>query len=276
MALYVHEQWDFGNSNWSTQEKFHNLVEDSFSAADSVWFGSNATRRHWESSGFPMNALTIPTTRNIDFRLQNGNHLLKFEARKFFAIEENIKVFLSIATFEKRKRIEDAIYAFKTLNRPDTQLFLVGSIDGMYSQYIKDLAADDPRIRIFPIQANLINFYQAADFFVFTSGEETMPLVLQEASLFGLPRIVSKYNGFEELISSDEEAFLFQTGEIEELITHMNHALSDSELARKVGLIGLEKQLVRQVENANLLLKTVANVSQISITLTPAIWRLCD
>ena len=276
VALYVHEQWDFGNSNWSTMEKLHSLVEDSLSSADSVWFGSDATRKHWEGSKFPMNALTIPTIRKKDAQLQNTGPDSKLEVRKKFAIQEGAKIFLLIATFEKRKRIEDVVKAFKQLDEINTQLFLVGSLDGVYSKYIENLVFDDSRIRIFPTQTNLDDFYRAADFFVFASEEETMPLVLQEAAYFGLPRIVSMYNGFDELISSNGEAFLYQTGNIEELLGHMKVVLNNPKLAQKIALLGLEKQVERQVKISNLIFKSMLHSNRSSITLTPASWLKYD
>ena len=271
-SLYVHEQWSFDSSNGVNGGKFQNLVKESLSAANSVWFGSEATRSHWESTGLPINSLTIPTIRKNDLRFRGVSKELKTESREKFGIYDSSLIFLSIATFEKRKRIEDIVLAFNELDHPETHLFLVGANDGVHSKYIKKLAGQNPKIRIFSIQQSLEDFYLASDCFVFASSEETMPLVLQEASYFGLPRIISKYLGYSELVKSDRDALLYDVGDVKRLSEQMKKVVNNPALTAEIAENGFVQQTQLYQNNTNSLMRHLVVTSQNSITLVPKYW----
>ena len=120
-----------------------------------------------------------------------------------------------IASFEKRKRIEDAIQGFIEANLPNAYLLLVGSLGNSdeYSKAVVELAKKHPQICIFNVTSELDKFYSVADIFLFTSEKETYPLVLQESSYYLLPRVVAKFPGYEECVNVNS-AVLFEIGDI--------------------------------------------------------------
>ena len=67
-----------------------------------------------------------------------------------------------------------------------------------------------------------------------------MPLVLQEAALWEIPRIISKYPGYQELIPSPELALLFEPKDVNGLVLQMVKFLNNefhSELLVKKALL---------------------------------------
>jgi glycosyltransferase involved in cell wall biosynthesis len=77
-----------------------------------------------------------------------------------------------------------------------------------------------------------------ADALVFASAEETYPLVLQEAAHLGLPRIVSRFPGWEESVSSSA-ALLFDVGDVASLSECMRTAIEDECVRDRVAREGL-------------------------------------
>ena len=218
------------------------MIKESLEASNLVLFGSQKTKEHWEKSHFAINGYTIPTYRSIEVPSAVDSRLLRDTARAKLNLDSNVKVFLCIATFEPRKRVKDIVLAFQRLTDLNTHLILVGSIQSLTHTEILKLIKPEDRITIFNSTKDLSDFYAAADCFVFASEEETMPLVLQEAALHNLPRIVSTYPGSQELIPSSEFAFLFPPRDVTQLTAMMNEYLELPNIASEKALLSFQLQ----------------------------------
>jgi glycosyltransferase involved in cell wall biosynthesis len=224
--LYVHEAWRFEGPYWTTKYPFALRVKESLEAAQLVFFGSKATQRHWLSSGFGINSQVAPSYRDIEVPPHEIRQRMRLDYRSGSGIREGETVFLAVATFESRKRIEDIVAAFKLLKNDGVFLWLVGASESPSDDSTRELIGLDSRIRVIPATGELDPYYAAADCFIFASIEETMPLVLQEAATWEIPRIVSRYSGYNELIPNDDYALLFTPMNIQELLALMNSFLS--------------------------------------------------
>ncbi len=210
VALYVHEAWKFELPNWSTADTFKSRVRDALQAASVVWFGSEATRSHWESSGFAINAMTIPSYRDVSVPISNKRNQLRQDMRDELGFTGDQRILLSVATFEPRKRIEDIIKAYLQHDDVRLGLILIGGTPGFLNHELRELVKGRDDIKILGPQKDLDAYYASADCLILASEEETMPLVLQEAALWEIPRIVAMFSGYQELVPSQAHGFLFK------------------------------------------------------------------
>ncbi len=270
--LYVHESWNFDGSGWTTEDHFQLRVAEALEAAHLTLFGSYATQSHWQSSGFAINSLDIPTYRRIQVPEAEVLELKRRKVRTKFNIKERDKVFLSIATFEPRKRIKDLVTSFKMLDNLDTHLILVGAINSPHVDEINEMLSNCSRITIVKSTKDLVDFYAAADCFVFASEEETMPLVLQEAAQFKLPRIVSKYQGVSELIPSDDFAFLFSPRDVEKLAKQMEVFLSSPEIAKEMALRSFDHQNSLLGTGEMAIVEAIRSIFEFRVSVYPSEW----
>jgi glycosyltransferase involved in cell wall biosynthesis len=227
--LYVHESWRFKLDYSYRKDDFLWRVMETLEAANLVIFGSQSARLLWEETGISMNSITIPSYREIDIPNESEILYLKNTLREKMNFSVSDKVFLSVATFESRKRITDIVKAFRALERDDIKLILVGSNEVHNPSEVTNLIGGD--FRIFQIEPtkNLDQYYALANCLIFASIEETLPLVLQEAALWKIPRIVSKYPGYQDLIPNEEFALLFTPGNVTELRQRIQDYLDKSE-----------------------------------------------
>jgi glycosyltransferase involved in cell wall biosynthesis len=270
--LYVHESWNFDGPNWTTRDIFALRVKDALEASNLTIFGSTATQTHWHSSGFAINSLAIPSYRKISRHKSRIIENSRSKSRAKLGISTNIKVFLSVATFEPRKRIQDIVTAFNSLSDLNTHLILVGANHFSPNVEITNLILDHSRVTVVKSTEDLLNYYAAADCFVFASDQETMPLVLQEAALYKIPRIVSKYSGYRELIPSEEFAFLFPPRDIPELTQQMNKFLCSPEVALEMATRAhaLQNSFLERGDSA--LMLAIKSVLEIRTSVFPSEW----
>lgn len=270
--LYVHEAWKFEGPDWTTEDPFALRVKESLEAAQLVFFGSKATQRHWLSSGFGINSQVAPSYRDIEVPPHQIRQQLRRDYRRTSGIREDETVFLSVATFEPRKRIEDIVAAFKLLKNDSVHLLLVGASENPSDDSISDLIGLDSRIRVIPATGELDPYYAAADCFIFASIEETMPLVLQEAATWGIPRIVSRYSGYEELIPNDEYALLFTPMNIQELFGKMNSFLSGEFEWKSMTRKAMDLQSKFVTDCYDILISGINSVSSSWTSVVPKSW----
>lgn len=85
------------------------------------------------------------------------------------------------------------------------------------------------------MDTELYDLYKSSDFLVLPSYDENLPVVILEAGVFGLPVIVSPVGAIPELIHKDENGFLVQPGNLNEIKQAMIAMVSSVDLQRKFG-----------------------------------------
>ena len=270
--VYVHEAWNYNDSDF-TYSPILSMLKEFMEASNLVIFGSINTKLHWEKSKFAINCVTIPTYRSIKVPSLEDYRSIRDNARANLNIDSNVKVFLSISTFEPRKRVQDIVLAFKLLTDLNTHLILVGSTPSLTQVNILSLITANDRITVFNSTKELSDFYAAADCFVFASEEETMPLVLQEAALHNLPRIASTYPGSSELIPSSEFAYLFPPRDVIQLAARMNEYLESPNLAREKALHSHQLQSNLSNTGVSEVLRAMTLISDFRASVIPLEWQ---
>jgi len=270
--LYVHESWDFSGRDFNTQGTFQARVKESLEASNFVLFGSQATYDHWRSSNCAINGVVIPTFRSLEISKKSEQDRMRNKLRSKLKINLDSTVFLSVATFEPRKRIADIVVAFCELKVSNAYLILVGANPLQPDYKLQRMVKNCSNIFIVNSTKNLEEYYAAADCLVFASEEETMPLVLQEAAHWKIPRICSRYRGYDELIPSQDFAFLFDVGDIKALTQEMKNVISDHLTSNEKAQKAFDLQSQQNLSSFDLLKSTINRLESFRSSVHPLSW----
>lgn len=99
---------------------------------------------------------------------------------------DGIKTIITVGTFYHVKNQELLVRAFAALNRPDTQLVIVG--DGELRKHLETLAEElgvENRVKITGFVSNPFKYVSKSDVFVLSSNNEGLPNVIIEALATG-------------------------------------------------------------------------------------------
>jgi glycosyltransferase involved in cell wall biosynthesis len=216
VCLFVHESFGFSSSKFLSNDyevMFYNALQN----AGLVVFGSEYSKASFSRPGLTPNSLVLNSIKTIDPQSSEIDLGVRNSKRTELGISEKAWVFLSMATFESRKRIHDIVSAFKLMQMPEACLILVGQVaDSEYSDLIVKQAEESGNIFVFPVTQNPSKFYSISDTLVMASEAETYPLVLQEAIHWNLSRIVARFPGY-EASCNEENSYLFNVGDIQHL-----------------------------------------------------------
>ena len=245
--LFIHEVHKFSGPGNSPKGRIERQRAIALNLANIAVYGSTKSRESVLNESLRDNPRILNSIRTFDDAPPKFSIAEVSQIKEKLGIQPTDRIILSIGSFENRKRILDVVDGFHGSGLTDLTLILVGSLGSKdrYSQEVLKYVRDSPEIRIFDSTPNLTEFYAIADAFVLASEKETFPLVLQEAAYFRIPRICSKFPGYEESVSSND-CYLFDVGkisQISELIVGIfNGTLNSSEIAQE----GFSKLLERQ------------------------------
>jgi len=148
---------------------------------------------------------------------------------------------LYVGVLEKRKKLENLILAFKGLQKTmgNVALLLVG--DGPHRQFLQDLSNKEKIKDIYFLgkvdYSNIPLYYALSDVFVLPSQGG---IAVAEAMACGRPVIITEecnaLRSIPNLMKNGENGFILREDDIVSLTKHMAKILSDSALAREMGL----------------------------------------
>lgn len=215
-CLFVHESFGFVSVDYLANE-YEMMFLDALEKANLVVFGSEYSKVSFHHKEIRSNGVVLNSLRMNDFKAEEWSIEIRNTRREELGIDPEGTVFLSMATFEPRKRIDDILKAFQNTKASNARLILVGYVDGdQYSNRIRTQAGGKSEVLVFPVTKDPSYFYSISDVLILASESETYPLVLQEAIHWDLLRIVSKFPGYSS--SCDERsALMFEVGNIESL-----------------------------------------------------------
>jgi glycosyltransferase involved in cell wall biosynthesis len=136
-----------------------------------------------------------------------------------------------------RKGTHYLLRAFKELDLPNSELWLVGEIESDLIPFIKMYKNDN--VKFYPSQQknDLNNFYNMCDVFVICSIQEGMAMVQLQAMACGLPLICTTNTGGQDLIGLDEKAgYVLEIRNINQLKSKIELLYADKELRISMGL----------------------------------------
>jgi glycosyltransferase involved in cell wall biosynthesis len=91
-----------------------------------------------------------------------------------------------------------------------SELWVVGRGDEERFRRIAERQGVADRVRFFGFRTDVEQFYRAADVFVLPTLYEAHPLVPQEAAAAGLPVVITRVNGVDELVGNHEAGLLVE------------------------------------------------------------------
>jgi len=146
--------------------------------------------------------------------------LTKQKARRNLKLETGHRIGVCVGTVCSRKRQQDIVAIVRQLSdevADKLTLIIVGDRIGEYSdelhQHVRALGSRARCIQIVPETPEPFSYFIAADFFLFCSGMESYPRVLQEALFFDLPVITTRVFGNREIVSENKNALCFEPGD---------------------------------------------------------------
>ncbi len=225
VCLFVHESFGFSSSN-SLSNDYEVMFYDALQNANLVVFGSEYSKTAFNRPGSTLNPLILNSIKTIDPKFSEIKLEVRNLRRRELGISETAHVFLSMATFESRKRLHDIVSAFKLIQLPEACLILVGQVaDSEYSDLVVQQTEESKEIFVFPVTQNPSFFYSISNTLIMASEAETYPLVLQEAIHWNLSRLVARFPGY-EASCNEENSHLFDVGDIEHLEALMKSCAS--------------------------------------------------
>ena len=140
-------------------------------------------------------------------------------------------VILSVGELNKNKNHQVILKALSKLDNPKISYTLCGR--GDLEDELKDLAVQlgvDRQIQFLGFREDIRDIYAASDLFVFPSYREGLPVSLMEAIASGLPVIVSKIRGNEDLVEVGKGGFLFNPDSEDELVEAISKLYENPQL----------------------------------------------
>ena len=137
----------------------------------------------------------------------------KVDARKRLKIDLDTKLIVSVGYFVKKKGHSYLIKSIKSIKQafPNIQCYIIGG-GQLKKQYLKQIAdlklSNDVFLIENLVQKELVNWYQAADIFIFPSLDEPFGIALIEAMACGLPSIATMTQGPSRIISPSNDGMI--------------------------------------------------------------------
>jgi glycosyltransferase involved in cell wall biosynthesis len=187
---------------------------------------------------------TIPNGIN----LEDFNTLYtKIEAREKLGLYLDDKIILFVGALTERKGPQVLLKAMPIILRdlPDSRLILVGSSTN-YLKSLEKLAHDlgiESNIEFtgFVDDATKVMYYKSADVFVLPSFSEAFPIVILEASVCGLPLVVSNLEAFKTIVRDGHNGVFTKTGDEKDLAEKIVHLLKNEDVRNVMGENAREK-----------------------------------
>ena len=151
--------------------------------------------------------------------------------RNKYKIPKGGRIIISVGRLARIKNFDYLIKSFKNISKNIKNLFLVIIGSGPEKEYLENLTEGDKKIKLLGRINNLevIQWYNASDFFVLTSSGDTGPIVLLEALRAGLPIISTKVGYALDFIENGENGYFINKRDEQDLTKKLNKILNLSE-----------------------------------------------
>lgn len=147
-------------------------------------------------------------------------------------------VVLTIGQLIYRKGIDILLEAFKTFDKNDVSLIIIGRgpLKEKFLKYIHENNMKNVLLMDFMNYFELGKYYQISDIFVFPTRYDIWGLVLNEAITFGLPVISSNVAGASySLIKEAQNGYIFKSGDKQDLKNKLESLIYDEALRKEFG-----------------------------------------
>ena len=174
----------------------------------------------------------IDTKRFSSLKLSDEQ---KSELRKEIGVPENAKLLLSVGELNENKNQKATLEALSLLDEENIYYVVAGT--GNKEDYLKNLAKElglEERFYLLGHRDDVPQLYNVADCFAHPSFREGLPVSVMEAMASGLPCVVSKIRGNEDLVEDGVNGFLCNPFNSNEFANAIGKLMNDIELHKKM------------------------------------------
>ena len=211
--------------------EYQRRVDRECAEADLILVGSSFAKQSFVAEGYdPSKVVSIPF----------GVDTERFSPSLTSVCRDRFHV-LFVGHIGQRKGVSYLLQAYESFRKPDTELHLVGTfVPGAAQAYdrFKGLFRHTPHVP----QAQLADFYRAADVFVLPSLTEGMPLVVLEAMATGVP-VIATPNGASDLIEDGIDGFIVPVRDPQVIADRLKILYQDPGLRASMGRKARDKAL---------------------------------
>ncbi|TVR15885.1 MAG: glycosyltransferase family 1 protein [Balneolaceae bacterium] len=168
-----------------------------------------------------------PQRRSDEWRKKHG-----------FEPDDIVITFISRLVWEKNLKLFADVVNKITKKREYARALIVG--DGPAMSEMKELMPDTV-FTGFLGGTDLATAYASSDIFFFPSDTETFGNVTLEAMASGLPAVVADATGSRSLVEDGKNGFVIPVESTDKFYTFIDKLVTDSELRKRMGQVGLEK-----------------------------------
>jgi len=230
------------NSSFA-RKLYYTFVRLTIKFSDSCVAYSSLSKEFLEYLGAKSVAVFVaPRAIDTDFFIEKANEFERILSLKRKLGVENKKVVLYAGALERRKRISDLLQAFAEIQRRRSEVALLIVGDGNAKNELLESCRNEKIKSVFFLgrvkKEEMPYYYSVCDVLVLPSQGG---VVLNEAMACGKPIIASISDGRHiDLVRDGKCGFIFKEGDIVSLSNIIDNVLSDSELARNMGIKALE------------------------------------
>lgn len=159
------------------------------------------------------------------------------EVLRRLGLPEDRPIILHVNRLSEEKRIDVLLEAVAKMTMPaHIALASSGPAEALLRAHVERLQIQD-RVSFlgFVRDADLVPLRRSSYCFVIPSEADLQSLAMMEAMACGLPVIAANSYALPELVHHNQNGFLFQPGDSDELARHMDCLLSDQELHTRMG-----------------------------------------
>lgn len=168
--------------------------------------------------------------------------------RKELGIYDDKIILLSVGELSKRKNHEVVIRALAKMENKNLHYIICGK--GKLLNKLRTLSKElqvDNQISFLGFRKDIIEIIKISDVFIFPSLQEGLPVALMEAMAAGLPCIVNNIRGNSDLITNNENGYIFDIFDEAKFIDYLMKIFTDE--AKKIDFITKSLEKIKEFDH---------------------------
>lgn len=228
--------------------KVPKVVKKPMDAMLSAYFRNRQSKSDFVTMPTEQSIRNLLSKHQIDVPIaavSNGVDLTNFkpgrpknEIYQKYGISKDVPIVLYVGRVDPEKQVGTVIAAFKEARKivPKTEMVIVG--DGVDKARLEKMVKSEGLDLVVKFLGrvtapDLFDLYRVGTLFATASEIETQGIVLIEAAATGLPLIAVNKGAVAEVCKTNENGFLCEPGNVDEIAEAMVKILSDAELQKK-------------------------------------------
>lgn len=152
--------------------------------------------------------------------------------------------FAAVGRVSRIKGLSFALSAMKKLDPAlDVTLYIIGTgvLCEELGQEAMAMGLGD-RVRFLGFKRNIYDYLAHIDCLIMPSLHEGLPYTILEAMSLGIPILASRVGGLSEVLDHEQNALLFEVGDVQEMVRQMELMVRDPALGKRLGAAAQLKQ----------------------------------